>query len=40
MHHIEEDMELTRREAQVILTFYMCGAIVLALLVISELLGI
>tara|TARA_R100000935_G_C2811550_1_gene155205 strand:+ start:764 stop:883 length:120 start_codon:yes stop_codon:yes gene_type:complete len=35
-----EDMELTRREAQVILTFYLFGAIVLALLGISELLDV
>jgi hypothetical protein len=35
-----EDIELTRREATVIVTFYLSGAIVLALLGISELLGI
>ena len=39
MYH-SEDIELTRREAQVILTFYLSGAIVLAILGISELLGI
>lgn len=35
-----EDMELTRREANVILTFYLSGALILALFAISELLGI
>jgi hypothetical protein len=35
-----EDMEMTRREAQVIVTFYICGGLVLAVLGISELLGI
>jgi len=34
----EDEIELTRREAQVILAFYMCGAILIALLGISELL--
>lgn len=35
-----EDIELTRREAQVIVTFYICGGLILAVLGISELLGI
>lgn len=35
-----EDIELTRREATVIVTFYICGGLVLAVLGISELLGI
>jgi hypothetical protein len=35
-----EDIELTRREAQVIVTFYICGGLVLAVLGIAELLGI
>ena len=35
-----EDIELTRREATVIVTFYICVGLVLAVLGISELLGI
>jgi hypothetical protein len=35
-----EDIELTRREAQVIVTFYICGGLVLDVLGIAELLGI
>ena len=35
-----EDIELTRREATVIVPFYICGGLVLAVLGISELLGI
>lgn len=35
-----DDMELTRREANVILTFYLSTAFIIGLFAISELLGL
>jgi hypothetical protein len=35
-----EDMELTRREATVILSFYGVGAVIFVLSAISEMLGL